>query len=111
MTTTHLDGSALKELFLGGLSVLKLNKDRIDELNVFPVPDGDTGTNMSMTLEGSLESAAHEEIVGVSELMQKVSRGALLSARGNSGVILSQFIKGFGKRMRRQEDHQLRRFR
>ena len=97
MTTTHLDGSALKELFLGGLSVLKLNKDRIDELNVFPVPDGDTGTNMSMTLEGSLESAAHEEIVGVSELMQKVSRGALLSARGNSGVILSQFIKGFGK--------------
>ena len=94
--TTHLDGEALKTLFLGGLANLKNHKKEVDELNVFPVPDGDTGTNMSMTLEGGVNATRDRYFEGVSDFAAAFSRGSLLGARGNSGVILSQFIKGFG---------------
>lgn len=93
--TTHLDGEALKELFSGGLANLRLHSREVDELNVFPVPDGDTGTNMSMTLQGGVNAAAAASFINVPEFAKKLSRGTLLGARGNSGVILSQFIKGF----------------
>lgn len=92
--TTHLDGEAFKELFLGGLSNLKIHAKEVDELNVFPVPDGDTGTNMSMTLQGGVNAIQDSYFESVSEFAKAFSRGALLGARGNSGVILSQFIKG-----------------
>lgn len=92
--TTHLDGEGLKELFLGGLANLKLHAKEVDELNVFPVPDGDTGTNMSMTLEGGANAVRDTYFESVSEFMKTFSRGTLLGARGNSGVILSQFVKG-----------------
>lgn len=94
--TTHLDGEALKNLFLGGLANLKNNKKEVDELNVFPVPDGDTGTNMAMTLEGGVNAISDAYYESVSGFAKAFSRGSLLGARGNSGVILSQFIKGFG---------------
>ncbi|MGI6071804.1 MAG: DAK2 domain-containing protein [Lachnospiraceae bacterium] len=95
MAVTRIDGILLKELFTGGLANIRLNAHIIDELNVFPIPDGDTGSNMQMTLEGANKAVKHEEIPGVGDFMKKYARGALLGARGNSGVILSQFIKGF----------------
>ncbi len=94
MATTHIDGEALKELILGGLANLKLNSKEVDELNVFPVPDGDTGTNMSMTLEGGANAIRDMYFESVSAFAKVFSRGTLLGARGNSGVILSQFVKG-----------------
>ena len=94
-TTTKLDGETLKELFAGGLSNLKQHKTEVDGLNVFPVPDGDTGTNMSMTLEGGEGAVRDTGFESVSDYMKAYSRGTLLGARGNSGVILSQFVKGF----------------
>lgn len=88
-----LDGIALHDLFVGGYSNLKKNMEAINNLNVFPVPDGDTGANMAMTFGGGLQSAnAAESHVG--RYMQGLSKGVLLSARGNSGVIFSQFIHG-----------------
>lgn len=95
MAFNSLDSKTLKELFAGGLANLKANAARIDELNVFPIPDGDTGSNMLMTLKGALEAVANEDFETVGEFARRFSRGALLGARGNSGVILSQFIKGF----------------
>lgn len=92
--TTHLDGEAFKELLLGGLANLKLHAKEVDELNVFPVPDGDTGTNMSMTMQGGVHAIQDAYFESVSDFAKAFSRGALLGARGNSGVILSQFIKG-----------------
>ncbi len=92
--TTHLDGEALKELFLGGLKNLKLHSKEVDELNVFPVPDGDTGTNMSLTLQGGVNAVQESYFESAADFMKAFSRGTLLGARGNSGVILSQFVKG-----------------
>ncbi len=95
MAITTIDGKGLSELLTGGLANLRKDHKRIDELNVFPVPDGDTGSNMLMTLEGGINAVANDTPDDVDALMKKFSRGALLGARGNSGVILSQFIKGF----------------
>ncbi len=94
MNDTRLDGEDLKELFKSALANLRLNKEKVDELNVFPVPDGDTGTNMTMTLEGGVAAAEGGNFSSAGEFMKTFSQGTLLSARGNSGVILSQFIKG-----------------
>lgn len=80
-------------MLLGGYRNLKRNMTVVDELNVFPVPDGDTGKNMTMTIEGGV-IGTKGEFSKISEMMAKFSRSSLLSARGNSGVILSQFIRG-----------------
>ncbi|MCQ2530027.1 MAG: DAK2 domain-containing protein [Lachnospiraceae bacterium] len=109
MIITHVDGEGLKEAILAGLANLKINKDEVDSLNVFPVPDGDTGTNMMMTFEGGASSVASVFYESAGELMKTFSRGVLLGARGNSGVILSQFVKGFamgveGKKTLKTED-------
>lgn len=94
MNDTRLDGEDLKELFKSALADLRLNKEEIDELNVFPVPDGDTGTNMTMTLEGGVGATENGSFDSAGGFMKTFSQGTLLGARGNSGVILSQFIKG-----------------
>ena len=89
----RVNGIELHELFSSGYRNLKKNMDAINDLNVFPVPDGDTGTNMVHTLGGGLKAASKgEENVG--EYMKILANTALLSARGNSGVILSQFVHG-----------------
>lgn len=88
-----LDGIALHDLFVGGYSNLKKNMEAINNLNVFPVPDGDTGANMAMTFGGGLQSANGAE-PHAGRYMQGLAKGVLLSARGNSGVIFSQFIHG-----------------
>ena len=94
MSITHLDGEALKEAFLAGLAELQAHKDEVDSLNVFPVPDGDTGTNMLMTMEGGTQAIGDAYPERVDDLLKRFARGVLLGARGNSGVILSQFFKG-----------------
>lgn len=88
-----IDVSLWQEMLGGGYRNLKHNMSAVDELNVFPVPDGDTGKNMTMTIEGGVAGATGD-FAGIGEMMAKFSRNSLLSARGNSGVILSQFIRG-----------------
>ena len=95
MSVTHFDGEALKEALVSGLLNLRNHKGEVDALNVFPVPDGDTGTNMVMTMEGGATAIANDYQERVEDLLKKFARGVLLGARGNSGVILSQFFKGF----------------
>ena len=98
MIKDTIDGALLKDMFLAGASLLEKNRALVDSLNVFPVPDGDTGTNMSMTMQGAVKDLKTlPETVTVEEVMAKVSSGALRSARGNSGVILSQLFRGFYK--------------
>ena len=93
MRTTRINGLQLAEMAANGYRNLKRNIETVDNLNVFPVPDGDTGTNMSMTLGGGVSAIAGEG-ADVGTMMRKFSRGTLLAARGNSGVILSQFVRG-----------------
>lgn len=103
MATVVVDAVVLKKMFLSGAKNLELNKEWINELNVFPVPDGDTGTNMTLTI-----MSAAREVQGVEEpTMEKISKaissGSLRGARGNSGVILSQLFRGFCKRIQGEE--------
>ncbi len=93
MQTEKINGVYLHRLFLSGYRNLKKNMNVVNELNVFPVPDGDTGTNMVHTIGAALNSS-NTDIESVSDYMKNLSRAVLLSARGNSGVILSQFIHG-----------------
>ena len=98
MTYQEIDAKALANLFLAGAKNLEKNKEVINELNVFPVPDGDTGTNMTMTImSAAKEVAALEEPVKMEVLCKAMSSGSLRGARGNSGVILSQLFRGFTK--------------
>lgn len=89
----EINGAELYGLFSGALLGLKKNEQTLNALNVFPVPDGDTGSNMLKTLEGGVEAA--DKIESASVMAKALSKGSLFSARGNSGVILSQFIRGF----------------
>lgn len=93
--TKILDGFCLSSMLLNGYHNLVRNMEIVNELNVFPVPDGDTGTNMAMTLGGGVSAA--EQGVNVGEYLKSFARGTLLSARGNSGVILSQFVHGLAE--------------
>ena len=96
MSILSINGLLLRDLFLGGASNLEKNKAYIDSLNVFPVPDGDTGTNMSMTMQGAVKDLrSMPDSVTVGEVMDAVALGALKNARGNSGVILSQLFRGY----------------
>ena len=90
-----INGRDLKDMLIGGISFLKDNEDTINELNVFPVPDGDTGHNMLMTLEGGFKAISKLDSPNIGEVMSAFSKGALMGARGNSGVILSQILKGW----------------
>lgn len=96
MDIQNINGALLRDMFLGGAANLEKNKAYIDSLNVFPVPDGDTGTNMSMTMQGAVKDLrTMPDTVTVGEVMDAVSLGALKNARGNSGVILSQLFRGY----------------
>ena len=90
-----INGRDLKDMLIGGISFLKDNENTINELNVFPVPDGDTGHNMLMTLEGGFKAISKLDSPSIGEVMSAFSKGALMGARGNSGVILSQILKGW----------------
>ncbi len=90
-----IDGLKFKEMLAGGVKELEINRATIDALNVFPVPDGDTGTNMSLTLQSALREANASQSLLIDEIALAFSKGALKGARGNSGVISSQIFKGF----------------
>ncbi|MBR3397947.1 MAG: DAK2 domain-containing protein [Lachnospiraceae bacterium] len=95
MAVNIIDAGTAKTLFLAGVRNLEANKAWIDELNVFPVPDGDTGTNMTMTLLSAVNEVKSIEQVSMESLAKAISRGSLRGARGNSGVITSQILRGF----------------
>lgn len=91
-----LDGAALRRVFAAASDHLRASAKAVDAINVYPVPDGDTGSNMSATLREAIERAlALEAEVSVPDVLQAIARGALYGARGNSGVILSQALRGF----------------
>ncbi len=92
MNISKINGKIFKKMLISGANYLSQHESEVNELNVFPVPDGDTGTNMLNTIEGGLNSSNDSENLG--EFMQSLSKGMLLNARGNSGVILSQLFKG-----------------
>ncbi len=94
---SSIDGPLLKEMVLSGVSLLEKNKAAVDALNVFPVPDGDTGTNMSLTMLAAAKELAATDAKDVSVVAEAIARGALKGARGNSGVILSQLYRGFAR--------------
>ena len=98
MTTSTIDAKLLAGMFNAGAANLEANKEWINELNVFPVPDGDTGTNMTLTIKSAVnEVSALGETDSMKDICKAMSSGSLRGARGNSGVILSQLIRGFGK--------------
>lgn len=98
MKTTTLDGVLLKKALIGGVNYLVKNKDEVNALNVFPVPDGDTGTNMSLTAKSSMKLINEvENDKSLNEVAKAAARGSLMGARGNSGVILSQLFRGFSE--------------
>ena len=90
-----INGSILKKMIIAGGVLLEQNKKFVDSLNVFPVPDGDTGTNMSMTMKSATKEVANCMNNNIDAICEAFAKGALRGARGNSGVILSQIIKGF----------------
>ena len=92
-----LDGSLLAQMAQGGAALLRSNAEEVNKLNVFPVPDGDTGDNMRMTIESGIAALEKIKSNDLAEVMQSLSRGMLLGARGNSGVILSQLFAGMAK--------------
>lgn len=100
---TACDGHMLKRLTGAGLRWLEANQEKVNQLNVFPVPDGDTGTNMFMTLRRAYEEIAAVEDGHVGNVSHAIAQGALMGARGNSGVILSQWLRGFADALRGQE--------
>ena len=97
MAVKQLDALMVRKMFLSGARNLENHKALINELNVFPVPDGDTGTNMSLTIMSAAEAVEAVEDPTVESLLKAVSSGSLRGARGNSGVILSQLFRGFYK--------------
>ena len=93
----YLGGLLLKKMVRGGAKELRTNADEVNKLNVFPVPDGDTGDNMRMTIDAGLTAIENIDSDDLAEIMKALSHGMLLGARGNSGVILSQFFAGTSK--------------
>ncbi len=94
---TFLDGELLAKMAQGGAAQLQSKAEEVNELNIFPVPDGDTGDNMAMTIESGIAAIENNTSKDLAVVMRQLSKGMLLGARGNSGVILSQFFAGFAK--------------
>lgn len=92
-----IDGITFKKLILAGLTWLKTNQQIVNSLNVFPVPDGDTGTNMVLTMQAAYDEIEESGDTNIGKLAHAVAQGALMGARGNSGVILSQLWRGFAR--------------
>ena len=104
MSVKKIDAALLKKMFIGAAASLESQKEVVNELNVFPVPDGDTGTNMTMTIMSAVNEVTALENPTMEELAKAISSGSLRGARGNSGVILSQLLRGFTKVIRDVEE-------
>ena len=105
MAISRLDAQLLKKAFLAGAARLESQKERINELNVFPVPDGDTGTNMTLTAMSAVKAIIMVEHPTIESIAKAMSSGSLRGARGNSGVILSQLLRGFCKEITAHADN------
>jgi len=92
-----IDGLLLRDMIMAGTALLEKNREAVDALNVFPVPDGDTGTNMSLTMQSACREVNSKEFLRADEAANALAKGALKGARGNSGVITSQLLRGFAK--------------
>ena len=103
MKTKVADGKTLKNMFVAGTKLLEENVQNINAINVFPVPDGDTGTNMLLTMYSAIEETKQSKDADVSSMAQSLAHGALMGARGNSGVILSQFWRGIANSLDSKE--------
>ena len=103
MAMNTIDAVMLQKMFLAGAGRIEAKKEWINELNVFPVPDGDTGTNMSLTIMAAAKEVGQIETPTMENLAKAISMGALRGARGNSGVILSQLFRGFTKEIKEAE--------
>ena len=97
MKIEYIDGALLKGMFIGASHLLEKNKEMLNALNVFPVPDGDTGTNMSLTMHAAVKELKNTDVLDIEKIGSLISNGSLMGARGNSGVILSQVLRGFSK--------------
>ena len=103
MSVNTIDAKLMAKMFLAGAKNLEAKKEWINELNVFPVPDGDTGTNMTLTIMAAANEVSQMESVTMEKLAKAISSGSLRGARGNSGVILSQLLRGFTKSVAKKE--------
>lgn len=97
MSITKLNGSRLQRMLIAGANELHEKKQEVDAMNVFPVPDGDTGTNMSLTMLAAAKETQKKAALRVDTVANDAAMGALRGARGNSGVITSQLLRGFAK--------------
>ena len=95
--TKTIDGVLLRDMVITGAAMLEKNREAVDALNVFPVPDGDTGTNMSLTMASATKEVNQKEYLSAGEAAAAMAKGALRGARGNSGVITSQLYRGFSR--------------
>ena len=95
-----IDGLLLRDMVMAGTALLEKNREAVDALNVFPVPDGDTGTNMSLTMQSATRELNSREYLRADEAAGALAKGALKGARGNSGVITSQLLRGFAKSLK-----------
>ena len=98
-----IDSKQFRDMFVSGANNLQNHKDLVDKLNVFPVPDGDTGTNMSLTISYAVKELAKVGNGSITDIGKALSKGSLMGARGNSGVILSQIIRGIAKAVENKE--------
>ena len=103
MVMKEIDAGMMQKAFLAAAKGLEAKKEWINELNVFPVPDGDTGTNMTLTIMSAAREVAAIEEPTIENLSKAISSGSLRGARGNSGVILSQLFRGFTKEVKKSE--------
>lgn len=100
----YIDGKKFRDMFVSGANNLQNHKDLVDKLNVFPVPDGDTGTNMSLTISYAIKELSKVENDDITDIGKALSKGSLMGARGNSGVILSQIIRGISNTIKAKEN-------
>lgn len=105
MGIKKMDGSLLKACFIHSAAVLRKNKSIVDALNVFPVPDGDTGTNMSLTMDQAAKELEKIDSGNLKKTVDALAWGSLMGARGNSGVILSQLFRGFAQSISAHKEH------
>ena len=104
MSVKKIDAALVRKCFLAGAAALQAKKEYINELNVFPVPDGDTGTNMTMTVMSAADEVTALDNLSMESICKAISSGSLRGARGNSGVILSQLFRGFTRVLREVEE-------
>ena len=104
MAVKTINTELFRKMFLAGAANLEAKKEFINELNVFPVPDGDTGTNMTLTIMSAAKEVQSLENADMLTIAKAISSGSLRGARGNSGVILSQLLRGFTKEIREHKE-------